>query len=283
MKYTIGIMACIAIAFLFVTSPDKHRSHAQEEIASVAPQPAGEQKLDQKLDSIIDLLHNQDIKIDQVDSLATDMAIEQVEIQQRLVALETKATEPQPTPADPVKAEVDACCDCNCEDLERRVAALEQVKSLLSRSTSSGGSVGSVVYGPVVASSGYGSAGSSVVNQPVRSAVGTVVRSAAAVATAPVRAAANYQPRWQNYDGKPRMQHAVEEHGMDISGQSQAQVLAEMDAYHDKYGPGHPVRSSAPVRSNVANSNCLGGVCLTGPSVQTRSSGGWYLGRAFRR
>lgn len=271
MKYTIGIMACIAIAFLSITSPDKYRSHAQEEIASVAPQPAGEQKLDQKLDSIIDLLHNQDIKIDQVDSLTTDMAVEQVEMNQRLVKLETIEVK-SPTPA--------ACDNCACdeklEDLERRVAALETVKALLSKTAVSGGSTG----GPVVS---YGSTGGPAVRSPVRTAASTVVQAAAAVATAPVRAAANYQPRWQNYDGKSRMQHAVEDHGMDISGKSQSQILAEMDAYHDAYGPGHSVRSSAPVRSSVANSNCPGGVCPTGPSLQTRSGGGWYLGKAFRR
>jgi hypothetical protein len=59
-----------------------------------------------------------------------------------------------------------------------------------------------------------------------------------------------YTPRWQNYDGKSRMQHAVEDHGIDIRGKSEAQVLREMDAYHDKFGGGHSVAKSAPMKSS---------------------------------
>jgi hypothetical protein len=65
-----------------------------------------------------------------------------------------------------------------------------------------------------------------------------------------------YVPRWVNYDGKSRMQHAVEDHGIDIRGKSEAQVLREMDAYHNRYGGGHAVKYS-----NVVQSGCPGGSC----------------------
>jgi hypothetical protein len=276
MKYAVGIMACIAIAFLFITSPDKSRSHAQEEVAAVAP------VVDDKLDSIIGMLAKQQVNIEGIDSVVVDVASEQDAIKQRLVKLET-AKEETPSPAKP-QAEL---CECNCDcdaklaDHEKRIAALEAVKNVLSRTAVSGGSTG----GPVVS---YGSTGGSAVSQGpvVRTPVRSVVQAAANVATAPVRAA-NYQPRWQNYDGKSRMQHAVEDHGMDISGKSQAQVLAEMDAYHDRFGPGHPVKVSSSVpmqRQTYSSGGCPGGVCPTNPSVQTRSSGGgWFLGKNLRR
>jgi hypothetical protein len=163
---------------------------------------------------------------------------ESEEIKQRLVSLE-QAPEALPL--------VDKCeCDCDCEaklaDLESRISVLELTRATVSKPKSS-----------------------------AATAVSSVIASTTTTTSA-------YQPRWQNYDGKSRMQHAVEDHGMDIRGKSQAQVLAEMDAYHDKYGPGHPVKS------RVMTSNCPGGICPTGPSVQTRSSGsGWFLGKNLRR
>jgi hypothetical protein len=149
---------------------------------------------------------------------------------------------------------VDKCCD-ECEaklkDLESRVAVLE-----LTRATKSI---------PLVLSP-------------------TPIVSSTSIST--TKTTSSYKPRWQNYDGKSRMQHAVEDHGIDIRGKSESQVLAEMDAYHDRYGAGHPVKSSIPIRSTALNSSCPGGVCPTGPSSrgQVRSnSGGWYLGKAFGR
>jgi hypothetical protein len=155
MKYAIGIMACIAIAFLFITSPDRSRSHAQEEVAAVAPQPV----VDDKLDSIIDLLAKQQVNIEGIDSVVVDVASDLEDTKQRLVKLETAAEE-TPTPAP--KAEVESCsCDCDCDakcaDLEKRVAALEAVKNLLSGVATSGGSTG----GPVVS---YGSTGGPVIS-----------------------------------------------------------------------------------------------------------------------
>lgn len=66
-----------------------------------------------------------------------------------------------------------------------------------------------------------------------------------------------YRARWANFDGKSRMQHAIEDHGIDVRGKSEAQVLREMDAYHDRYGGGHSVRHSNVVQSG----GCPGGSC----------------------
>lgn len=66
-----------------------------------------------------------------------------------------------------------------------------------------------------------------------------------------------YAGRWQNHNGKSRMQHAVEDHGIDIRGKSESQVLREMDAYHDRYGSGHPSKALLAVRS----SSCPSGGC----------------------
>jgi len=109
---------------------------------------------------------------------------------------------------------------------------------------------------------------------------------------APVKVvpAVNYEPRWQNYDGKSRMQHAVDDHGIDVSKYSQAQVLQMMDADHDRYGAGHSAiqasrsvvtYSQAPVTYSQATykaplqsystqtySNCPGGVCPTQPQAR---------------
>lgn len=92
----------------------------------------------------------------------------------------------------------------------------------------------------------------------------------------------NYQPRWQNFDGKDRMAHAAQDHGIDTSKYSQAQVLQMMDSDHDRYGAGHgAIKASrsvasvtysqttyrAPLRSYSTQtySNCPGGVCPTQP------------------
>lgn len=82
------------------------------------------------------------------------------------------------------------------------------------------------------------------IRRVIQNAVSTVSQPGYQPVSYQSTAPEQYTPRWHNYDGKSRMQHAVEDHDMNISGKSQAQVLREMDAYHDKYGPGHPVRVS---------------------------------------
>lgn len=66
----------------------------------------------------------------------------------------------------------------------------------------------------------------------------------------------SYTPRWQNFDGMTRLEHASKVHGMDVIGKSEAQVLREMDAYHDRYGGGHPVKSASAMSSGCPTGNC---------------------------
>ena len=71
--------------------------------------------------------------------------------------------------------------------------------------------------------------------QPAKRIVQSAPVQAAKQAVAKV-ADAVYQPRWNNFDGKDRMRHAIEDHGIDTSKYSQSQVLQMMDADHDRFG-----------------------------------------------
>jgi hypothetical protein len=240
--YAVGAMVCIAIAFLMVTSPDQSRMHAQDaEIVEIKPIvfPA-----EDKLDAIIDMLGRQKRDIDSIDATALNAIVEMESVKQRLVSLERASMEV------PTLAEHQCSCDCSgrLDDIEKRLTAIELVRSSLSSSTvTSGGSSGSV--------------------------------------SAKV---SSYKPRWQNFDGKSRIQHAIEDHGMDVRGKSQDQILRELDAYHDQYGGGHPVQMSSlptnyPSSPVVYSLSCPGGVCPTSPQLSSSSSNGWYLGKAFGR
>lgn len=100
---------------------------------------------------------------------------------------------------------------------------------------------------------------------------------AAPVVVKPAPVVSSYTPRWQNYDGKDRLTHAAQDHGIDVSRYTPDQVLRMMDADHDRYGAGHsaikasrnvvtysqPQRVYQPVQRVM--SNCPGGVCPTQP------------------
>ena len=109
----------------------------------------------------------------------------------------------------------------------------------------------------------------------------------------------SYSPRWNNFDGKDRMQHAAEDHGIDTSKYTQAQVLAMMDADHDRYGGNahsaiRATRTREVVRYPIVQqpilqrsyqptmSNCPGGVCPTQPTYQ-RTTNTVRRGLFFRR
>lgn len=176
---------------------------------------------------------------------------ESEEIKRRLVSLE-QAPEALPL--------VDKCCD-ECEaklkDLESRVAVFE-----LTRVTR---------VAPVVSSP------SPVIRMPP-------VVSASSQA---------YTQRWFNHDGLSRSDHAAVAHRLDTTGMSAAEISARLDADHDTYGKDHgPImasRARSVVSTSSAGTNCPGGVCPTGPSVQTRtrsstsSGNGWFLGKNLRR
>lgn len=51
--------------------------------------------------------------------------------------------------------------------------------------------------------------------------------------------ASSYSPRWQNYDGLSRMEHARQYHGINTTGMTVDQVNRLMDQDHDRYGGGH--------------------------------------------
>jgi hypothetical protein len=109
----------------------------------------------------------------------------------------------------------------------------------------------------------------------------------------------SYAPRWNNFDGKDRMQHAAEDHGIDTSRYTQAQVLAMMDADHDRYGGSNhsairATRTREVTRYPIVQqpilqrtyqstmSNCPGGVCPTQPTYQ-RTTNTVRRGLFFRR
>lgn len=97
-----------------------------------------------------------------------------------------------------------------------------------------------------------------------------VVKSRPVVSSSPA-VSSSYKARWQNYDGKDRLQHAREDHGIDTSKYSTSNVLKLMDADHDKYGGGaHDAikasRTSTVTRTRSTASSCPGGVCPTVPS-----------------
>jgi hypothetical protein len=109
----------------------------------------------------------------------------------------------------------------------------------------------------------------------------------------------SYTPRWNNFDGKDRMQHAAEDHGIDTSRYTQAQVLAMMDADHDRYGGNahsairatrtrevtrYPIVQQPILQRSYQStmSNCPGGVCPTQPTYQ-RTTNTVRRGLFFRR
>lgn len=101
-----------------------------------------------------------------------------------------------------------------------------------------------------------------------------VVVTKSSVVTSSPTSSSVYQPRWQNFDGKDRLQHAVEDHGIDVSKYSTSDVFKMMDADHDKYGgSAHGAikasRSTVVTRARSTASSCPGGVCPT-PSSYSR-------------
>lgn len=180
-----------------------------------------------------------------------------------------------------VEAPSESACDCDCKaelaDLKKRVEVLEsQVKSNYpSVSSGGGGSTGKVVSSlgstgsrvamPVQQS--YGSTGSATgpaTSAPPR----TPLRTAAAVVTAPIARAGHW-----SYPGEIS-NHLAREHNVNVSGMTREQMLNLHDSLHE----------SAPVQAPVRfQSNCPGGVCPTGPSVQRVQSNGWFLGKNLGR
>ncbi len=77
----------------------------------------------------------------------------------------------------------------------------------------------------------------------------------------------NYVPRWTNYDGLTRREHAATYHGLDTATMSDTEIAMQLDADHDRHGGGHPaaMRSTTTTTRTRTRSttNCPGGVCPT--------------------
>lgn len=191
--------------------------------------------------------------------------------------------EPTPEPAVAATCCGDDCECCDC-DIDSLIARMEVVEAKLK-------SIEQVVEDVLIATAEV----KSNIKQeplpapvPVKVVAPTVQKSQTVQPS--VQPSVNYQPRWQNYDGKSRMQHAADDHGIDTSKYSQAQVLQMMDSDHDRYGAGHSaIKASRSVASPVTYtysqatyatplrsystqtySNCPGGVCPTQPRATVR-------------
>ena len=253
MKYTIGIAACIAIFFCVITSPERSQSHAHDgaEAAQHSHDEMLEQSVQQMTAAIIEL---QDTIADQQAAIAdrTEQQVTEM-VDEKLVAF-TSSLPIQDT--DETWAAV-RDLEANVAELEKRIEALEAAKKQLAAAPVV------AAYPSVSTSSGYGSSGSVSYGSTGSTAATTVTNS-------------TYQPRWQNYDGLTKAQHAQQMHGINTAGMTAAQIAMALDADHDTYGPNHTntMRSRSTVVSSAPASNCPGGVCPTSRTTVTQSRGG---------
>lgn len=278
MKFAIGLMACIAIAFTFVTSPQSQPKASYESSASVEAMSAlsdAVRELQYQLSSDRDSIEKQ------MNARFTAMATSQAK-------LTSTALEAMPD-SDELWTAVKAL-EAKQAELEAKVAQLEALKTSSAVKATSGGSTGG-------GSTGGGSAGG--YTQIVQGTQST-------------QTTGSYSPRWTNSDGRSLRDHMIDEHGFDPS-LTTAQMVAMHDAYHDQYGPASPnlgartsnvaVQLASPTsgmtgrtvtrtRSNVTN-DCPGGSCpvtsggFSGSSGMSRSvnvqSRGGLLGRGIIR
>ncbi|MCC7334425.1 MAG: hypothetical protein IT422_04995 [Pirellulaceae bacterium] len=282
MKFAIGLMACIAIAFVFVTSPDS-QPRASIDQANIAAQT---QAIADLASSVAELQYSIG---QQRDGLEKRM-------DQRFVAL-ANALPPQsaaPTAmpdSDELWTAVRAL-EAKQAELDAKVKELETLKASLKAAT------------VTTTSAAYPSAGG---------ALQAVTSGGSSGGVSVTTTSQSYSPRWTNNDGKSLRDHMIQDHGFDPS-LSTPQMAMQHDAYHDQYGPASPVGTqyrnvaaqlSAPssgmtgrtvtrTRSNVTSS-CPGGNCPVngnsfGSSGMSRSvnvqSRGGLLGRGvfrFRR
>lgn len=248
MKYALGIMACVAIAFTFITSPETSRTHAA---------PHGSESSDrvtQSMQSMTDELKRLQAQL----SRALDY---QDQVESRFVALENA-----PAPEFPEVPDT--------EELEQRIAKLEsRIETLEKQRVTAAYPASS---SPTVS---YGSSGGTSSSAPVVSygSTGTPVIS---TSSTPVVATVNtYTPRWTNYDGLSKRQHAEVYHGVSTAGMTAAQIAMTLDHDHDTFGGGHP--PAMRTRSTTVSSlqNCPGGVCPVPSTTRTttvQSRGGLF-------
>lgn len=239
MKYAIGLMACIAIVFCVITSPQNAQSYASpqaEQHAAITHQAMLEQSVQAMTAAIADLQ----------ESIAGQQERIEQQVETKLVAF-TSSLPVQDT--DETWSAIRDLDDKQAE-LERRVAELEAEREKLQAAQ-----VKVAAIAPVVSSGSTGSTGS---------------------VTA-------YTPRWQNYDGLSKEQHAQQMHGINTTGMSAAEIAMALDHDHDINGPGHPHRSRATVVTRPTSSDpCPGGICPT-TRTTVRQTSGWFLGKNLGR
>lgn len=241
MKFAIGLMACIAIAFVFVTSPDSQPR------ASV--QPASVDVQSQAIASLTQAIT--DLQI----SIADDREALEDRMGKRLEARFVAFTETLPKPAampipDDLEPDVRAI-EAKQAELEKRIAELEQAKTAAAKSAASCPCPDGACPCPVT-------------TKPA--AVQGRTTSRTVTSSGPVNYAPSYTARWQSNDGRSLQDHATQVHGFNPN-LSDAQLAAQHDAYHDQYGGASPstaMRSrSVTVQSPFTTSNCPGGQCPT--------------------
>lgn len=281
MKTAVGMMACIAIAFLYITSPQSTTSYA-----SVSSRHQEMQSPDQIAIQILTLEQSiQDATQKLLDAQELSLASQATGMEQ----LEQKLTRTINDQIESrfVSAESEqACSDEDLRTLIKQMQAdLEELKSKQRvEAVSVYPSAGTVtVYKPSSSAvgSGYGSTGSKV----SYGSTGSSVASYGRTVTRTVNSSGGYQGRWQNHDGLSARRHAEIMHGINTSGMTDQQVAALRDHDHDTFGPGHPaeMRASRTVSRTVSHSKeCPGGVCpVNSGGAYTRGvpwAGGGLLG-----
>lgn len=242
MRYTIGIMACIAIVFFVITSPDKSQSRAE-----LSPVEASrDTRIDVLVSSLstmqdsIEALASEVQEVRQLQASGSFVSAEVASLSDKIAKQEAKLvavvnSPPASAPPPPVVGDI---CNCNCDELEKRIAALE--------------------------------------DQLAKLMVTKAKPAAPQVSSTP------YQPRWHNYDGRTARQHAIESHGFDPSlSDAQLARLhdAYHDQYGEHPPTAAPVyRSRSTVVQSPMTSNCPGGVCPTTSRTTTVQSGGGLMG-----
>lgn len=254
-------MLAAAIAFTLITDPRNSQTTAQQD---------PDRKADMK--SVADCL----VQVDRVLHELTDRVLNHSRELESIEQCHAEELEQIKSRLVHVESDEPAASSCQC-DCDERINKLEaDVAQLKSRPVSS--------YPAVSSSSGYGSTGTPVVSSGSTGTPIVSYRSTATTAATPVRNVVQRvveAPRWQNYDGLTRRQHLEQAHGLNTAGMSEADLIRAQNAYHDTYGPGHPVKM--PTMPVTRSSNCPDGVCPTGPTSTRSSSSGWWLGKNLGR
>jgi hypothetical protein len=301
-------MSCIAIVFIYITSPESQYTYASVDYDRHQGSRAVEQ-IESKIDSLnrsiqiaVSRLADSDSENNRLFGSLEHNLKQHIgdEVDSRIETRFVSARSEQECSDSDLRALIERL-QSDVDDLKKQKAEVKTASpaSLSSGAVSSYGSTGggSLSYKPSVYSAvssstvGYGSTGGSLqYSQNVSSGYGSsgsrsvAFRSAATVPVA-VTASSAYSPRWQNHDGLSFRQHAEQFHGIDTTGLTDQQVAMMRDHDHDTFGPGHPpeMRATRTVSRTVQQTqSCPGGVCPVGQTAiwpsQSRSSGVGLLG-----